>query len=77
MLHSTTEFNMTKNLLRRDLKMEKQKSEMMLSSMKHQAASDERGVRIVDNCRHFLGKNLERRVYIYCGKCKRFVHVDK
>ena len=58
--------------------MEKQKSEkIMLSSMKHPAASDDKGVRIIDDCRHFLGKNLERRVYIYCGKCKRFVHVDK
>ena len=49
----------------------------MLSSVKHPAASDEKGVRIIDNCHHFLGKNLERRVYIYCGKCKSFVHVDK
>ena len=58
--------------------MEKQKSEkMMLSSMNHPAASDDKGVRIIDDCRHFLGNNMERRVYIYCGKCKTFVHVDK
>ena len=58
--------------------MEKQKSEkIMLSFMKCPTASDEKGVRIIDNCHHFLGKNLERRVYIYCGKCKSFVHVDK
>jgi len=58
--------------------MGKQKTEKTaLPSMKYPGVSDEKGVRIIDGCRHFLGKNLERRVSLYCGKCKRFVHVDK
>ena len=32
-------------------------------------------VRVLDKCRHFLGKILEGRIYVYCRRCKRFVLV--
>ncbi len=38
---------------------------------------DSQGIRIIDRCRHFLGKMMEGNVYIYCGKCKKFVMVHK
>ena len=34
-------------------------------------------VRILDRCSHFLGKMLDGRVYIYCGRCKKFVLVHR
>jgi len=56
--------------------METQKNgEMMLHCMKHQAVPDEKDVRIIDTCNHFLGKILKGRVYVYCGRCKMFVRV--
>ena len=58
--------------------MGKQKSEKaILSSIRHANIQDKKDVRIIDDCNHFLGKNLEGRVSLYCAKCNRFVHVDK
>ena len=67
-----------KNTITKGARMGKQKTEKIgLPSMEYPDVANEKGVRIIDGCHHFLGKNLERRVYIYCGKCKSFVHVDK
>ncbi len=56
--------------------MEKLKrGEIVLDCLKHPAISDEKDTRIIDTCNHFLGKILEGRVYVYCGRCKMFVHV--
>ena len=68
-----------KNTITKGARMGKQKTEKIepLSLMQYSDVANEKGFRIIDGCHHFLGKNLERRVYIYCGKCKRFVHVDK
>lgn len=38
---------------------------------------NEKNIRILDESKHFLGKILEGRVYIYCKKCKRFALVHK
>ena len=59
--------------------MGKQKSEKaMLSSIKPENDTQiKNDVRIIDSCNHFLGKNVGRRVSLYCAKCKTFVHVDK
>ena len=56
--------------------MKKQKSgEIALRCMKHPATPDEKDTRIIDTCNHFLGRISEGRVYVYCGRCKTFVHV--
>ena len=58
--------------------MGKQKSEKaILSSIRHADIQVKKDVRIIDGCNHFLGKDLERRVSLYCNKCKTFVYVDK
>ena len=58
--------------------MGKQKSEKVaLSSIRHANTQVEKDVRIIDGCNHFLGKNSEGRVSLYCNKCKTFVYVDK
>lgn len=33
-------------------------------------------VRLEDKHRHFLGKMVKERVYVYCGRCKEFYEVD-
>lgn len=38
---------------------------------------DNNEIRIMDRCRHYLGKMLEGNVYIYCSRCKKFVIVHK
>jgi len=45
--------------------------------MKQSVTSNNEGVRILDRCRHFLGKIWDGNVYVYCGKCKKFVLVHK
>jgi len=50
--------------------MGKQKTEKIepLSLMQYSDVANEKGFRIIDGCHHFLGKNLERRVYIYIAE---------
>ena len=34
-------------------------------------------IRILDNCRHFLGEIQKDKVYLYCKRCKRMVLVHQ
>lgn len=45
--------------------------------MKNIETEETDDVRILDRCSHFLGKILDGRVYVYCGRCKKFVLVHK
>ena len=51
--------------------MEKQRyEEVVVHCVKHHTIQDEKDTRIIDTCNHFLGRIMEGRVYLYCGKCK-------
>lgn len=52
-------------------------TEELRDSVVHTYAIDNKEMRIIDRCRHYLGKMLEGNVYIYCTRCKKFVIVHK
>ncbi|GEM_PF-5300928 len=33
-------------------------------------------VRLMDQCRHFLGEVVDRKIRIYCTRCKRFLSLS-
>ena len=53
------------------------KEDVAVDCAKQSVSSNSNEMRILDRCRHFLGKMWEGNVYIYCGKCKKFVLVHK
>ena len=56
----------------------KAKESIAIDPTKQSDSLSEKGMRIIDACSHFLGKMLlDGRVYVYCGRCKKFVLVHK
>jgi hypothetical protein len=54
------------------------KEAIEISPANKQHSWGEEGMRIIDECSHFLGKMLlDGRVYVYCGRCKKLVLVHK
>ena len=65
-----------KNSSGKERKMVRRKSEeIVLEGIKQLVISNEQDMRIIDAYRHFLGKILKGRIYVYCRRCKKFVLV--
>ena len=57
--------------LKKGARMGKQGFEkVVVHCIKHHAIHYKKDVRITDTYNHFLGRVMEGRVYLYCGKCK-------